>query len=89
MDDFNSYAKKDGDKKQKNIYDLVGELASKFDGKNTNELLSAIYKEARKGKENGTLSNAEIDNFVSVLSPFFSEKQRSYLIKIASELKKI
>jgi hypothetical protein len=42
MDDFNSYAKKDGDKKQKNIYDLVGELASKFDGKNTNELLSAI-----------------------------------------------
>lgn len=89
MDDFNSYAKKGGDKKQKNIYDLVSEIAGKFDGKNTNELLSAIYKEAKKGKENGTLSNAEIDNFVSVLSPFFSEKQRSYLIKIASELKKI
>lgn len=89
MEDFNSYAKHGGGKKEKNVYDMVAEIAGKFDGKNTNELLSAIYKEAKKGKENGTLTNGEIDNFVSVLSPLFNDKQRSYLKKIAEELKKI
>lgn len=89
MEDFNSYAKRGGDKKDKNIYDMVQDIAGKFDGKNTNELLSAIYKEARRGKENGTLTNAEIDNFVAMLTPLFNDKQRAYLKKISEELKKL
>ena len=47
MEDFNSFvnnAKTDG---SGDIMSMVNSLASKFDGKSTNDLLSAIYKEAK------------------------------------------
>ena len=89
MEDFNSFvndAKTDG---SGDIMSMVNSLASKFDGKSTNDLLSAIYKEAKKGKANGTLTNSEIDNFSAMLSPMLNDRQREYLRKIAEELKKI
>lgn len=96
MQDFNSYVNSQKGKEQeaikgmdKNLYSLVKSLANKFDGKNQTELIKAIYDEAKKGKQNGTLSNAEIDNFVSMLSPLLDSQKRKMLLKIASELKKI
>ena len=89
MEDFNSFANNDKGNKNSNIYDLVKDLANKFDGKSSNELLTAIYKEAKRGKENGTLTNAEIDGFVNMLTPFFNDKQKVYLKKITDELKKM
>ena len=92
MKDFNEYAE-NADKtvftEQGNIFALVNSLAKKFDGKSQTELLSAIYKEAKNGKEKGTLSNSDIDNFVNTLSPFLDGKKRGYLDKIAKDLKKI
>lgn len=78
-----------GSKNGGNIFDLVSSIAKKFDGKNQNDLLKAIYEEALKGKRNGTLTNADIDNFVAVLSPALDNKQRKILHKISEELKKI
>ena len=49
----------------------------------------AIYKEAKRGKQAGTLTNADIDNFANMLSPFLDDKKRSMLNKIVGELKKI
>ena len=71
------------------LFETVTKIAKNFDGKNTNDLLRAIYSEAEKGKRAGTLSNAEIDGFVTLLSPALDEKKRKYLKKIAEDLKKI
>ena len=88
--DFNDYVKNskanqpDGD-----IFKRVSEIAKNFEGKSVNELLKAVYEEAEKGKKNGTLTNAEIDSFASILYPFLDESKRKILDKIVKDLKKI
>ena len=95
MQDFNEYVRKNASSNSnrpnpnKNLMDLVTSLASKYDGKNTAELIKAIYQEAKKGKENGTLTNVEIDNFASMLAPMLDDKKQKMLYKIVNELKKI
>ncbi len=97
MQDFNSFASgknnnstPNGDMKMdKRLYELIGSLAGRFDGKSQSELIKAIYEEAKKGKQHGTLSNSDIDNFVQMLSPLLDDKKRKILNKIAIELKKI
>ncbi len=90
MDDFNQYVNGNNNEfPDSNLFNLVNSIAKEYDGKNQNELLMAIYKEAKKGKEKGTLTNDEIDGFVHMLSPLLDDKKRSMLFKIANELKKI
>ena len=96
MDSFKEYAKKNKTKSNNyggdidnNLFNLVGSLASKYDGKSQTELLKAIYEEAKKGKERGTLTNRDIDNFVSMLSPLLDDKKRKILYSVSEELKKI
>ena len=98
--DFNQYASNSKQNKEKskknnaygvddNLFNLVSSIAGKYNGKSQNVLLKAIYEEAKKGKERGTLTNAEIDNFVAMLTPMLDEKKRKVLYKVADELKKI
>lgn len=93
MKDFNQFLndKKDGSKSAdaSDIFGLINSLSKKFDGKSQGELLAAIYKEAKKGKKNGTLKNSDIDSFAATVSPFLDETQRGYLSKIVKELKSI
>ena len=98
MEDFSEYIKNNTNidyqeemqsPAYQNLFNMVSDLASRFDGKNQNDLMLAIYKEAKKGKENGTLKNSDIDSFVSMLSPFVDDKKKKLLRKIADELKKI
>lgn len=97
--DFNQYAKNGGKKSEEskqngydmdnNLFNLVNAIAGKYNGKSQTELLKAIYEEAKKGKERGTLTNKDIDNFVNMLSPMLDEKKRKILYKVSDELKKI
>ena len=91
MEDFKDFANRGRERgnEVQNVFDLVKSLAGKYDGKSTNELLAAIFKEAQKGKSAGTLTNADIDNFAMAISPFLDDKKRKYLTKVVSELKKI
>lgn len=95
MEDFNSFANNQKDNPNQkmtmdgNLFNLITSLSNKFDGKSQTELIKAIYEEAKKGKQNGTLSNADIDNFSQMLSPLLDDKKRKILIKITEELKKI
>ncbi|MBQ6728411.1 MAG: hypothetical protein IJQ87_05655 [Clostridia bacterium] len=95
MRDFNDYAKNAGTTgggktaAGNGLFETVSRIAKNFDGKGEKDLLRAIFKEAEKNKRAGTLSNAEIDGFVSLLSPALDDKKRRYLKKIAEELKKI
>ena len=95
MEDFNNFAKNFGKTTENQnanaggLFETVSRISKKFDGKSTDELLRAIYKEAETRKRAGTLTNAEIDGFVAMLSPALDAKKRKYLIKIAEDLKKI
>lgn len=96
MEDFNSFVNNEKKNKKdipngmdKNLYNLVSSLAGRFDGKSQSDLIKAIYQEAKRGKQQGTLSNADIDNFVNMLSPLLDDKKKKMLMKIADELKKI
>ena len=95
MEDFNSFANNQKDNPNQkmtmdgNLFNLITSLSNKFDGKSQTELIKAIYEEAKKGKQNGTLSNADIDNFSQMLSPLLDDKKRKILNKITEELKKI
>jgi hypothetical protein len=94
MQDFNNYANNQGKSNAQNnadgdFFNLVNSLARSFDGKSQNELVSAVFEEAKRGKMNGTLTNADIDRFSAMLSPMLDDKKRKVLNKIVSELKKI
>ncbi|MBO5927683.1 MAG: hypothetical protein J6Q32_02400 [Clostridia bacterium] len=87
MQDFNQFI--DGNSGNKNIFDMVSSIASKYNGKNQTELLAAIYQEAKRGKKNGTLTNENIDSFCQVLAPLLDDKQKKMLSRLAKELKSI
>ena len=90
MEDFNNYAQNDfSEQSNGGLFELVNSLAKKFDGKNQNELLKAIYVEAQKGKRNGTLTNEQLETFANMLSPALDEKKKKILFKVVEELKKI
>lgn len=95
MQDFNQYVKDEKNNQKapegmdKNLYNLVQSLATRFDGKSQNELLMAIYNEAKKGKQSGRLTNADIDNFATMLLPILDDKKAKMLKKIVGELKRI
>ena len=92
MQDFRNFvneSEENGGKGGQNLAELIGSLAGKYNGASEEELMKAIVKEAEKGKRNGTLSNEDIDRFVSMLSPMLDGKKRAMLNKVATELKKI
>lgn len=70
-------------------FDLFRSLAGRYEGASEEDILKAIYTEAEKSRKKGTLTNAEIDNFVSVISPMLNSGQVAKLKKLAEKLKKI
>lgn len=93
MKDFNSYTpeknengfeKKLGDK---SAFELFSELSAKYEGKSGEDLMKAILKEAERGRKNGTLTDADIDNFAAMISPMLSDKQRKTLDTVVKRLK--
>lgn len=90
MESFNDYVKNEENQKPSgNLFNMVNDFAKKFEGKDKNELLKAVFDEAKKNKRNGTLTNEEIDNFAATLSAVLDEKQKKILYKIVTDLKKI
>ena len=94
MRDFNDYVNGASNESEtsgipNNLSNLVNSLAGKFDGKSQNDLIRAIYSEAKKGKQNGTLTNADIDNFATTLAPLLDKNKQKMLYKIVEELKRI
>ena len=86
MRDFNNY-KPNGNNQNQGAYDMLKNFASKYEGASKTDLISAIKREAEKGRRNGTLSNKDIDNFASMLLPMLNASQKAELKKIVEELK--
>lgn len=95
MNNFNDYAKnrKQNDKTQRSeggsqsAFDMLKRVAKQYEGASENDLIAAIIEEANKSKQNGTLSEGEIQNFVNAIYPMLNEKQRKKLEKILQKIK--
>lgn len=93
MKSFNDYAKNNQNKVnndqnvEQNLFETFKNVAKQYEGASESELLGAILKQAKQSKQNGTLSNKEIDNFVNAISPMLNESQKSKLNKIIDKIK--
>lgn len=94
MKDFNSFksqSKKatETSENYSSPYELFASLSQKYEGKSSDELMSAIIKQAEISRKNGTLSNSDIDNFASTVAPLLNDKQRKTLQSVVKRLKQI
>lgn len=69
--------------------ELTKKIATAYRGKSNGEMLASILKQAEESKKNGTLSNAEIDEFYRQFSPMLDPLQRRRLKSIVEKLKQI
>lgn len=90
MEDFNKFVKeaKDRDALPKDADAMAQSLARAFEGKGEGDILRAIYREAERGRRAGTLSDAELDNFVRAVSPMLDGAKRKKLEQVVKKLKK-
>ena len=64
-------------------------LAKAFEGKSEAQVLQTIIAQAEQGKRDGTLTNADLDNFYNTLAPLLDGFKRQKLKGIISKLKSI
>ncbi|HIX08387.1 MAG TPA: hypothetical protein H9741_07955 [Candidatus Borkfalkia faecipullorum] len=90
MEDFNKFVKeaKDRGALPKDADAMAQSLARAFEGKGEGDILRAIYREAERGRRAGTLSDAELDNFVRAVSPMLDGAKRKKLEQVVKKLKK-
>ena len=60
-----------------------------MNGKNQNQIMRTIIAEAERGKREGRLSDADIDNFYNALYPMLDSAKRQKLTEVIDKLKKI
>lgn len=68
---------------------MAAMLAKAFEGKSEGQVLQTIIAQAEQGKRDGTLTNADLDNFYNTLAPLLDGFKRQKLKGIISKLKAI
>lgn len=68
---------------------LAAEIARAFGGKSEGQIWQTILKQAEQGKRDGTLTNADLDNFYSAVAPLVDGFKRQKLRQIIAKLKAI
>ncbi len=102
MNDFKSYSDQQPDKKEvsgnaqssntanyNNTVELAKVLTKAMSGKTEGQILSTIISEAERGKREGTLTNADLDNFYNALSPMLDGFKKRKLKEVITRLKNI
>ncbi|MDE7400579.1 MAG: hypothetical protein K2N17_00850 [Clostridia bacterium] len=98
MKDFKSYSQngaganggKSGDGANVNqTVNMAAMLAKAFEGKSEAQVLQTIIAQAEQGKRDGTLTNADLDNFYNTLAPLLDGFKRQKLKGIIAKLKAI
>ncbi len=72
-----------------NTVELAKVLTKAMAGKNEGQILHTIISEAERGKREGTLTNADLDNFYNALAPFVDGFKRRKLKEVITRLKNI
>ena len=98
MKDFKSYNPNENNKNNistgdKGNIDSTVELASAvakaMNGKSENQLMRTIIAEAERGKREGRLTNADLDNFYNTVAPMVDGAKRKKLKDIIAKLKSL
>lgn len=101
MKDFKSYSQSGGNKNggaqtgstgNANVnqtVNMAAMLAKAFEGKSEAQVLHTILAQAERGKRDGTLTNADLDNFYNTLAPLLDGFKRQKLKSIIAKLKAI
>ena len=64
-------------------------ISKAMNGKSESQLLHTIIAEAERGKREGRLSNADLDNFYNTISPMVDGIKRKKLKEVITRLKNI
>ena len=64
-------------------------LTKAMSGKNEGQILHTIIAEAERGKREGTLTNQDLDNFYTALSPLLDGIKKRKLREVIIKLKSI
>lgn len=94
MNDFKSYKppedKNNNDKAElNNTVDFANAIAKAMNGKSQGQLWQQILSEAERGKREGRLTNADLDNFYNTVSPMVDGFKRKKLKEVIARLKQI
>ena len=94
MNDFKSYNppedKNNNSKAELNsTVDFANAIAKAMSGKSQGQLWQQILSEAERGKREGRLSNADLDNFYNTVSPMVDGFKRKKLKEVIARLKQI
>lgn len=72
-----------------NTVEMAKIISKAMNGKSTMQIMQTIISEAERGKREGTLTNADLDNFYTVLSPLLDGVKRKKLKQVIERLKQI
>ena len=97
MKDFKNYVPEDKNNGKKSVnsaeveqtVNLAAAMAKAFNGKSEGQIWQTILEQAEQGKRNGTLSNADLDNFYNTVAPLVDGFKRQKLKQIITKLKSI
>ncbi len=97
MKDFKSYTPEENKntndtpqtQEMNDTVQLAKAVSKAMNGKSQGQLLSTIIAEAERGKRNGTLTNADLDNFYNALAPLVDGFKRKKLKEVITQLKNI
>ncbi len=64
-------------------------LAKAFNGKSEGQIWQTILAQAEQGKRDGTLTNADLDNFYNAIAPLVDGFKRQKLNRVITRLKSI
>jgi hypothetical protein len=78
-----------GNNSAENTINLAANIAKAFSGKSEGQIYSTIIAQAEQGKRDGTLTNADLDNFYNAVAPLVDGFKRKKLAQIIARLKEI
>ncbi len=104
MDDFKSYSNAknaaaggqnggqgaaQGEAQLNNTVEMAKIITKAMSGKSTAQIMQTIISEAERGKREGRLTNADLDNFYAALSPLLDGYKKRKLKEVIARLKTI
>lgn len=72
-----------------NTVELAKILTKAMSGKSESQILRTVISEAERGKRDGTLTNADLDNFYNALAPLLDGIKKRKLKEVIQRLKNI
>lgn len=78
-----------GEQQLNNTVELAKIITKAMNGKSTMQIMQTIISEAERGKRDGTLTNADLDNFYTALSPLLDGAKKRKLKQVIASLKEI